>query len=320
MPKLGLGFGLPTTKISAGFNPKSISGLKLWVSADYGITKGVSFINEIDITGCDPNSSDGVYTRGEGGTAPFYGPGDNEIYYDGEGNWILYDDSVGGATFNNFDNLDEGTWDVLNGESFGSATNSLDTDTDAVLEVQDRSGNSNNLTNSISTYISNNIINGKPAFHFNGGRLIGDDIVTGKTIYAVIKTKATPPSQYAAILELTGGGLYSAILGTARWGSYFGTEIAVNTALSANTAYIIGSLSDKPSTTVNYKFRQNGSQVKSGTSSNYVTRSGLYFGNDGSGGQAANCYVAEAIIYDREVTTDEAEKIENYLNSKYAIY
>jgi hypothetical protein len=39
MPKLGLGLGLPTTKISAAeFNPNSIPGLQLWLKADAGVT------------------------------------------------------------------------------------------------------------------------------------------------------------------------------------------------------------------------------------------------------------------------------------------
>ena len=302
----------------ASFSPADVSGLELWVSADYGITKGLSFINELELSGFDPSSSDGVYSRGSGGNTGFFN-GDNNISWEGDG-WYVYDATLEEVTFVNYSFDFSGDWEVVNGAEVGSVTSSTSSDPDAVSEVLDKSGNLNNLTNSLTTYISNNIINGKPAFNFDGGRLVGTDIVTGKTLYAVIKTKTTLPSQYACILELTGGGLYSAMLGTARWGSYFNTEVAVDTGLSANTAYIIGSLSDKPSTTVNYKFRQNGSQVKSGTSNAYYSRSSLYFGNDGSGGQVANCYVSEAIIYNREVTTGEAQDIESYLNSKYAIY
>jgi len=297
------------------FVPTDISGCKLWVSADYGITKGTSFINEIEISGCDPDTSDGLYTRSGGGNETFY-DGGNSIFYE-DGAWKLYDESQDIITFINYNSaLDEGDWVTNSGVSFGSATNNTQYDSDAIAEVLDRSPAGNLLTNSINTYISNNIINGMPAFNFDGGRLTSNDIDTAKTLYAVIKTKANIPTPYAAIIETTGGGLYSNV--SPNWGSYFGGSFSVDNELNTNSVYILGSISDDGN---NYEFRQNGSTAKTDSDGQgFLTRSTLYFGNDGSGTQPANCYIAEAIVYDIAITTSEAQQLESYLNEKYAIY
>jgi hypothetical protein len=162
-----------------------------------------------------------------------------------------------------------------------------------------------------------NIINGLPAVLFDGGRLDGTDIVTAKTIYAVVKGLAYEPSQYAVIVECTGGGFYSAISGT-DWGSYFNTEISSGDTLSENTPAIIASLSDEGST---YSFRKNGSEIIAGSNGEgFYSRSALYIGNDGGEGQPANVYVSEIIIYDNLISEENIQKIEEYLNTKYAIY
>ena len=302
------------------FSPKDIDGLKLWINADYGISKGVQFLSSIEIIGCDPSSSDGLYERAVGGNTTFQDSSTGNFIEYIEGIWILNDVVAGLVTFITETINDENSWYTQDGISFGSATNSTSNDPSAVSEVEDISQNENLIQSNGALYINTNVINGKPAFDCDGGRLERSDIVTGKTLYAVIKTKSALPGQYACILELTGGGLYSAIIGTARWGSYFSTEIGVDTGLSANTSYIIGSLSDTAGSGTSYKLRQNGSQVKSGTSNSYYPRNALYFGNDGTMGQPANCYIAELIIYNRAITDTEAAALENYLNNKYNIY
>jgi hypothetical protein len=182
----------------------------------------------------------------------------------------------------------------------------------------DQSGQNNNLSvTTTNPVFENNVINGKPAIKFDGGRLDGTDIVTAKTIYAVIKTLSFSPSQYAAIVECTGGSLYSAISGN-EWGSYFNLEISASNTLATSTSAIIASLSDNG---IQYFFRKNGSQIRTGTNGDgFYSRSALYIGNDGSTGQPANVYVSEIIIYDNLISAEDITKIENYLNSKYAIY
>ena len=301
------------------FVPTDISGCKLWVSMDYGITTGsVSFINQIVVSGCDPYTSDGTYIREFGGNASLNdGSTGNNIYYE-DGVWYLYDIVADSPTFANYSGLESyNTWEVFSGSEFGTATNSSTTVNDVVTQIDDRSGNSNNLIQSYkNAFITNSVINSKPAILFEGPTFEGTDIVTGKTLYAVIKTTANIQTGYAVIIETTGGGIYSSV--APRWGSYFNNSYYVDNALSANSSYILGSISDDGN---NYEFRQNGSTAKTGTDGQgFLSRSALYFGNDSSNGQPSNCYVAEGIVYDRAITTSEAGQLESYLNAKYAIY
>jgi hypothetical protein len=187
-----------------------------------------------------------------------------------------------------------------------------------VISWADQSGQGNNLSSQTgNSVLEQNIINNKPAIKFDSGRLTGTDIVTAKTIYAVIKTLASQPSQYAAILEATGGGLYSAISENT-WGSYFNTERPANTIISANTAAVIASISNDG---ISYEFRLNGqNDLTQSDGGGFLSRSDLYIGNDGSQGQQANVYIAEIIVYDSAISGTNIANIETYLNGRYAIY
>jgi hypothetical protein len=187
-----------------------------------------------------------------------------------------------------------------------------------VTSWKDQSGNVNNLSNqTANSVLESNIINGNPAIKFNSGRLRGNNIVTAKTIYAVIKTLASQPSQYAAILEATGGSLYSAILGNT-WGSYFNIERAANTTIAANTSAIIATLSDNG---INYTFRLNGQIDRTESNgSGFFSRSFLYVGNDSGGGQQANVYISEILVFDNVISAQNIANLESYLNNKYRIY
>jgi hypothetical protein len=182
----------------------------------------------------------------------------------------------------------------------------------------DQSGNGNNFTPESGTVVkSNNIIGSNPAILFNGGSLSGNDIVTAKTIYAVIKTLETSAEQYAAIFEATGGSLYSAILEN-QWGSYYGSESPSGQTIQTETAAIIATLSDDGET---YKFRTNGQEILSSQDgTGFVSRSTAYLGSDSSSEQQANVYISEIIVYNRVPVTAEIQQIEAYLNAKYAIY
>ena len=182
----------------------------------------------------------------------------------------------------------------------------------------DQSSNGNNFSISSGTVTKDtNIIGSNPAILFNGGKLAGNDIVTAKTIYAVIKTLNYSASQYSAIFEATGGGLYSAILGT-EWGSYFNSEYSSFDSIATNTSTIIATISNDGET---YEFRRDGETVTNETNGNgFYSRSVAYLGNDGTGGQSADVYLSEIIVYDRVLTILEIQQVEAYLNTKYAIY
>jgi hypothetical protein len=110
-----------------------------------------------------------------------------------------------------------------------------------VTQWTDQSSVGNNFSQDLDyiAYREADVINGYDGVLFEGGRLNGDsDIVTGKTIYAVVKTLGNQPSQYAAILECTGGGFYSAIFNT-EWGSYFNGGYSSLDSIDTNTPTII---------------------------------------------------------------------------------
>jgi len=187
-----------------------------------------------------------------------------------------------------------------------------------VTSWADQSTNGNNFTPASGTVVkSNNIIGSNPAILFDGGSLSGNDIVTAKTIYAVIKTLATSAEQYSVILEATGGSLYSAISGT-QWGSYYGSESSSGQTIPTETASIIATLSDDG---INYELRRDGQQIVSSTEGEgFTSRSAAYLGSDSSANQAANVYISEIIVYNRVLIAAEIQQVEAYLNAKYAIY
>ncbi len=187
-----------------------------------------------------------------------------------------------------------------------------------VTSWADQSTNGNNFTPASGTVVkSNNIIGSNPAILFDGGSLSGNDIVTAKTIYAVIKTLEAEAEQYAAIFEATGGGLYSAIADT-QWGSFYGGSSPSGQTIQTETAAIIATLSDDG---FSYELRRDGQQIVSEPESGgFTSRSAAYLGNDSSATQPANVYISEIIVYNRVPVTAEIQQIEAYLNAKYAIY
>lgn len=189
-----------------------------------------------------------------------------------------------------------------------------------VTQWTDQSSIGNNFSQDLDylAYREANVINGYDGVLFEGGRLNGgSDIVTAKTIYAVVKTLDSQPSQYAAILECTGGGLYSAILNT-EWGSYFSGEYSSFDSIDTNTSTIIATISDDGE---EYEFRRDGQSILiESNGSGFYSRSASYLGNDGSGGQPANVYISEIVVYDNVPSPANIALLETYLNTKYAIY
>jgi len=189
-----------------------------------------------------------------------------------------------------------------------------------VTEWTDQSSVGNNFSQDLDypAYVEGDVINGYDGVLFEGGRLNGDsDIVTGKTIYAVVRTLGYQPSQYAAILECTGGSLYSAILDS-DWGSYFNGEKSSGNSLAVNTPAIIATLSNDGEV---YEFRKNGASILSGSDGGgFYPRSASYLGSDGSVGQPANVYISEIVVYNNVPSPANIALLETYLNTKYAIY
>ena len=192
-------------------------------------------------------------------------------------------------------------------------------DGNAVIGWADQSGNGNDVasTGYSDPILYPNYINNKPALFFDTNtRMQGSD-VTGKTIYAVIVPYSIISSD-SALVECTGGGLYSCLADTNQWGSYYNSYNPSGNSLTENTPAIIATLSSDGNS---YVFRRDGQQVYgSDDGLGFLSRSQLSIGNDGSLSQPCNSYIAEIIIYNRVLNSQEIQQVENYLNTKYAIY
>ena len=197
----------------------------------------------------------------------------------------------------------------------GGGLDSVDT---LVTEWTDQSSYSNNFLQDLDypVYVESDVINGYDAVLFDGGRLNGsNDIVTAKTIYAVVRTFNFLEA-YAAILECTGGSLYSAIADN-EWGSYFNGAYSSTDSLAPNTSAIIATLSDDGE---NYEFRRDGSSILITDNGNgFYPRSASYLGNDGGTGQPANVYISEIVVYNNVPSQANIALLENYLLTKYDI-
>jgi len=191
---------------------------------------------------------------------------------------------------------------------------------DQVTQWTDQSSVGNNFLQDLDyiAYREADIINGYDGVIFEGGRLNGgSDIVTGKTIYAVVRTLGVQVESFAVILECTGGSLYSAI-DDYYWGSYFDGAYFPTNSLATNTSTIIATLSDDGE---NYEFRRDGSSVLSDSNGGgFYSRSASYLGNNSTGEQPANVYILEIIVYNNVPSPANIALLEGYLNNKYEIY
>ena len=191
---------------------------------------------------------------------------------------------------------------------------------DHVTQWTDQSSIGNDFSQDLDyiAYREADVINGYDGVLFEEGRLNGEqDIVTAKTIYAVVKTLGYQTEAFSAILECTGGSLYSAISNT-EWGSYFDGGVSSNDSLAVNTPAIISTLSEDGEI---IEYRKNGALILSGSyGGGFYSRSASYLGCDGGGVQFANIYISEIIVYNNVPSPANIALLETYLNTKYAIY
>jgi len=211
----------------------------------------------------------------------------------------------------------------------------------------DQSGNGNNATarTANSTFVSS-VINGKPVLRFDGtANLITNNFFahnydTPITIIAVSKASAStvfggdPTARY--IYGVTNNGGYDAGLA---YGAY-GTENP-NFSVGFGISYLSGQ--DIESSPMGENQVGLSSSINSGTlisaflngtlvgTADPANQSG---GNNSTGAFSigsevtldetaaffCTCDIAEIIIYNRAITTQERQQVEAYLNTKYAIY
>jgi hypothetical protein len=308
-------YNMPTTITISG-----ITGTHISANRTYNFS---SYDNDNDVFFFYPSASDYFISTGDG-----YG-GDST-------NWFLYGN-------NNGDPVVISTGPLKNSAPSGSWTNNLSSGSPASTYTGVADGTLPTGTTTISKYgdltatnwadqsangynfISPNnpvyyrpsFINGKPSIDFVTSSaayfLLDQSIGTIKTIFCVYKTTSTPIN-YQALVEAN-LGLYSAIANN-EFGTYLATEIGYAT-LTQNIPYILMVESNDG---INSNGYVNGTAYSNSSGNGFGSIDYVQIGTGQYGDQPCNGYISEVIIYNRVLTTTERQKVEAYLNAKYAIY
>ena len=179
----------------------------------------------------------------------------------------------------------------------------------------DQSGNGNNVNDVANMpMLVNNFINGYPAIYFRGTDYLYNSGFTtegANTFFNVVKFLSGNrvfTSINTNILIGSYGG-YSDRMYDGSWWTYEGNNESTNWKL--NSAYFGDGSS----------FYQNG--ILLGTNSSDIQLNGISIGghpNWENGEGTAECYHAEVVMYNRQLSEVERQQVESYLNTKYAIY
>jgi hypothetical protein len=178
----------------------------------------------------------------------------------------------------------------------------------------DQSGNGNDVNDVANMpMLVNNFINGYPAIYFRGTDYLYNSGFTtegANTFFNVVKF-------------LSGNRVFTSINTNVLIGSYGGysdrmyNEVWIFEGTSESTDWKLNSayFGDVPS------FYQNGILLGTGGGGNGLA--GISIGghpNWENGAGTAECYHAEVIMYNRQLSEIERQQVESYLNTKYAIY
>ena len=195
--------------------------------------------------------------------------------------------------------------------------------TNNIASWADQSGNGRNASQATGIVPIYSLIGGKSfiTFQSNAALLISSSIWNGVQFVGTIITVARfEPSASASILLLQEGPegnlTFARKLDGTNAFSITTDDIDVVTSLSLandNTNYLLGATISQSLTATLYL---NGSSVGSGgiTNNTGYTYGAYIGGGDGSSN------IAEMVIYNRVLTTQERQQVETYLNTKYAIY
>lgn len=335
-----------TTTTAGGFLPSTVQGLQLWLRADVGLTQDtliVSFVNEIIISDAGESSSNGTYSRASGGITSF--DGDQGYIYFEDGIWFLYDYEYGDVTYyNDTANIDEGSWYEYSAGGAPTATYGTDsTEKTGITEWVDQSDNGfvfvadNGVSEDITFASSVVSLNNQPAVYFqttndNGNVGLYYDYYSpentpfiGKSVFIVYILENINGFYYSVCYEHNGINLYTSYASNRHFGGYFNGFYDSNTSSTLNTAYIRSCLTDDGSP-VNFFVNGSADGTPAGGSL-YNYRSAIVIGNGNARGavgggtnQPFQGYIAEVIVYDNELSSNDRIAVENYLNSKYDIF
>lgn len=187
----------------------------------------------------------------------------------------------------------------------------------------DKSGSGFNVTNSTAaqrpTYTTN-ALNGNAVLTFDGtndkltnttATIAGNDY----TMFMVFDRSIAGGRD--AVFEIGNGASRNALFvndSANKLGYYVNSSFYNSSAVYTPGTYEVVTMMQDV-TAINM-WRNNVNQV-SAVAGTRVSTTGIYVGDDSSGGDELNGHIAEIIVYDRDLTADERRDVENYLASKW---
>jgi hypothetical protein len=328
MPKIGYGYALYTGNPSS--SPDELSGLSLWLKSDAGTTtEPEQFISQIILSGAGTTTSNGTYTRASGGTTGFTGPNGNTIFFDSlNGNslfFYVYDANLESDTYGISINYTSITSiSVSAGESPvpTASTTISPTGNNLVTAWADQSGNGKNAT-TLNNSPTITTINSKPFVRFNGV----NQALSGPNVISAI------PCTIISVIR------WRSFKGLDMWFQQYGVgdNIALYVATEHGWRVFNGIDFESTDSAWNFDITQLATTIVNGeNSAHFHNGTAAGTGDSGDRTPAGNYYlsyfagaeenpykqfdIAEIIVYNRVLTTQERQQVEGYLNAKYAIY
>jgi hypothetical protein len=195
----------------------------------------------------------------------------------------------------------------------------------SVATWMDKSGSGFNVTNGNAAQQPTYTIDGlneNNVVTFDGGtdRLVNSGaVIPGNDYTLFVVFNRTTAAGRDAVFELGGGGSRNGLFvndSGNRLGFYANTTFYNSTNVYTPSTYeLVTMIHDVNAISM---WRGNALEVNTAGSARAST-TGIYIGDDSTSGDQLQGNIAEFIVYDRDLTTDERRDIENYLASKWGL-
>lgn len=189
----------------------------------------------------------------------------------------------------------------------------------------DKSGSGFNVGNATANQqplYTTGLLNGRNVLTFDGvnDKLINTGAVIPGNDYTIfIVFERSIVAGRDAVFEMGGGTSRNALFvneNANRLGYYVNNAFTNSSgAYTAGTYEIVTMMQD---TTAINMWRNNSNQIST-TAGTRASTTGIYVGDDSSGGDELNGHIAEIIVYDRDLSADERRDVENYLATKWGL-
>lgn len=189
----------------------------------------------------------------------------------------------------------------------------------SVTSWADQSGNGNNATATDTPTLST--VSGKTFVDFAGGYFTGNELITSPfaTIMCVARFSSTRDisvifQQFSDVDNLT---FYRGFNLDTGFRIYNGSDLSSSSLTNNDQTYLFGVTVNNDTGTLYLNSSQDASDY-----CGEITPAGNYLlGRWGGGGTTTvEMQMAEIVVYDRVLTNSERIQVEEYLNTKYAIY